>query len=52
MAKVDNDDCAIVIFIGFSKTFDTVNHDIFLGTICRCGIMGNDLSFFESYLFR
>ena len=40
----------LVIFLDFSKAFDTVNKDIMLKKLDRLGFRGPTLNFFDSYL--
>ena len=41
-----------VLFLDFSKAFDTINHDILLSKLYRHGIRGNPLRWFENYLYN
>ena len=45
--KKENPCC---IFLDFAKAFDTVNHDILLEKLNHCGIRGQPLKWFESYI--
>ena len=47
---LDNDEYVIGIFLNFSKAFDTVDHAILLQKLSACGVRGNALLWFESYL--
>ena len=50
MSHINNGDLVIGIFIDLTKAFDTVNHDILLQKLCKYGIRGLPLIWFESYL--
>ena len=39
-----------VVFLDLKKAFDTVDHDVLLTKINRCGIQGKTLDWFKSYL--
>ena len=47
---LENKKHVIGLFLDFSKTFDTVDHDIMLCKLSYYGIRGNALQWFESYL--
>ena len=48
---LENGDCIIgMIFLDFSKAFDTVDHTILLQKLCFCGIQDITQSWFENYL--
>ena len=47
---MDNGRANAVIFLDLKKTFDTVNHDIIIQKLHCCGITGDELKFFRSYL--
>ena len=40
------------LYVDFSKTCDTINHDILLSKLYRYGIRGNPLRWFENYLYN
>ena len=40
----------ILILLDLSKAFDTVNHDILLDKLEKCGIRNNSLHLFNNYL--
>jgi retron-type reverse transcriptase len=47
---IDEGKYTIGIFLGLSKAFDTVNHEILLKKLEHYGIRGNCLKWFENYL--
>ena len=47
---VENRESSCFIFLGFAKSFDTVNHDILLEKSKYHGIRGLQLKRFKSYL--
>jgi retron-type reverse transcriptase len=47
---IDEGKYTIGIFLGLSKAFDTVNHEILLKKLEHYGIRGNCLQWFENYL--
>lgn len=40
------------LFVDITKAFDTVNHDLLLEKLRRCGLRGVPLSWFKSYLLN
>ena len=48
--KIDNNESICSIFLDLSKAFPTVNHQILLQKLYRCGIRGVPLQWFKSYL--
>ena len=47
---LDNEDYVIGGFLDFSKVFDTVDHDMLLRKLAKCGIRGIALDWFTDYL--
>ena len=47
---LDNGECVIIIFLDFSKAFDTVNHSILIDKWYHYGIRANAQEWFRSYL--
>ena len=47
---LDNGECVIGIFLDFSKAFDTEYNSILIDKLYHCGIRGNVLELFRSYL--
>ena len=47
---LDNKECVIVIFLDFSKAFDTVDHEILLLKLEKYGIQGTELQWLNDYL--
>ena len=50
--NMDNGLLTGAIFLDLSKAFDTVSHSFLLSKLPSYGIIGNELSWFESYLFN
>ena len=48
--SLENGELVIGTFLDFSKTFDTVNHDVLLQKLQHYGIRGSALKWFQSYL--
>ena len=48
--SLDTGEYVLVLFLDFTKAFDTVNHDILLQKLEHLGIRGISLNSFESYL--
>ena len=49
-SAVDNNEKTEGLFIDFSKAFDTVNHQIFLGKLLHYGFRGVAFNWLEDYL--
>jgi len=47
---VDEGRAVDVVYLDFSKAFDTVSHDILLGKIRKCGLDEWSLKWFENWL--
>ena len=47
---LDSKHCTIAVYLDFSKTFDTVNHDILMSMLLHNVIRGVMQSWFKSYL--
>ena len=48
--NIDEGNYSIGFFLDLSKAFDTIDHTILLGKLCRCGIRGVTLNWFKQYL--
>jgi hypothetical protein len=48
--ELNNRNHVLVLFIDYSKAFDTINHTKLLGSLNAIGVRGNLLRFFEDYL--
>ena len=48
--SLESGELVIGVFLDFSKTFDTVNHDVLLQKLQHYGIRGSALKWFQSYL--
>ena len=46
----DKKQSTVAVYLDFSKTFDTVNHDILMSKLQHSGIKGVMQSWFKSYL--
>ena len=49
-SAIDNNEKTEGLFIDFSKAFDTVNHQIFLGKLLHYGFRGVAFNWLEDYL--
>ena len=49
-SSLDKKQSTIAVYLDFSKTFDTVNHEILMSKLQHNGIRGVMLSWFKSYL--
>ena len=47
---LDKGGCVVGIYLDFSKTFDTVNHEILLQKLSMYGIQNIALEWFRDYL--
>ena len=47
-----SNDITMAVFIGLSKAFDTINHDVLLYKLCHCGIRGISNKWLSSYLSK
>ena len=47
---LDQGESVVGVFLDFSKAFDTVDHNILLRKMDKCGITGVELQWFEDYL--
>ena len=47
---IDSKQITCGLFLDFSKTFDTVNHDVLLSKLYTYGIRGTPFTWFKSYL--
>ena len=51
LLSLDRKEHVIVVMLDISSAFDTIDHDVLLNRMeFTCGITGNALSFFRSYL--
>ena len=51
-ASIDSNLVSCGPFLDLSKAFDTVNHQILLGKLCKYGVRGGPHDWFASYLPR
>lgn len=49
-SKLNTNKAVIVLYIDYSKAFDTIDHRVLLGELNKIGIRGNLLNWFENYL--
>ena len=49
-SQLDEGKIALAIFLDLSKAFDMIDHSILLEKLCYCGLRGNSLNWFRSYL--
>ena len=50
--KMDSGQCTGAVFIDLKKAFDTVDHSVLLSKLPIYGINGNELNWFQDYLFN
>ena len=47
---IDNKKANFALFLDLKKAFDTVDHEILISKLAKCGITGIENNWFKSYL--